>query len=134
MEGRNPAQLYTLVIGALLVVLGIGGFFYSASFDTGHGLGRDAVIGILDVNGWLNVLHIVTGAVGLLVVASYGRARAYAIGVGLVYLLVALGGFVAGDGGELLRLVPVSTEDDVLHLLVGVAGVGAGLATPAQED
>jgi hypothetical protein len=48
-----------------------------------------------------------------------------------VYLLVALLGLVAGDGDEILNFIPVNTEDNVLHLLIGVAGVGAGLATPA---
>jgi hypothetical protein len=44
---------------------------------------------------------------------------------------VALLGFIAGDGDEILNLVPVNTEDNLLHLLIGIAGVGAGLATPA---
>jgi hypothetical protein len=48
-----------------------------------------------------------------------------------VYPLAAALGFVAGDGDEILDLIPVNTEDNVLHLLIGIAGVGAGLATPA---
>jgi hypothetical protein len=40
-------------------------------------------------------------------------------------------GFVAGDGDEIFNLIPVNTEDNVLHLLIGIAGVGAGLATPS---
>jgi len=31
----------------------------------------------------------------------------------------------------LLDIVPLNDEDNVLHLLIGVSGVGAGLATPA---
>jgi hypothetical protein len=131
MEARSPAQVYALVIGATLVLAGILGFFYNASFDTGDGTQRDAVLGILDVNGWHNVVHIATGALGLLVAASYGGARAYAIGLGVVYLLVALLGFLAGDGDEIFNLIPVNTEDNFLHLLIGVAGVGAGLVTPS---
>jgi hypothetical protein len=133
METRSPAQVFALVIGATLVVAGIVGFFYNASFGTGDGTERDAVLGVLDVNGWHNVVHILTGALGLLVAASYGGARVYAIGLGAVYLLVALLGFLAGDGDEILNLIPVNTEDNVLHLLIGFAGVGAGLATPAVE-
>jgi hypothetical protein len=30
-----------------------------------------------------------------------------------------------------LNFIPVNTEDNLLHLLIGIAGVGAGLATPA---
>jgi hypothetical protein len=133
MEDRSPAQVYALVIGLTLVAAGILGFFYSASFSTGDGTERDAVLGILDVNGWHNVVHIATGAIGLFVAASYGGSRAYAIGLGAVYLVVTALGFIAGNGDEIFNLIPVNTEDNVLHLLIGIAGIGAGLATPAAE-
>jgi hypothetical protein len=133
MEERAPAQVYALVIGLTLVVAGIAGFFYSANFGTGDGTARDAVLGILDVNGWHNLVHIASGAIGLLVAASYGGARVYALGLGAVYLVVAALGFIAGNGDEILNLIPVNTEDNVLHLLVAFAGIAAGLATPARE-
>jgi Domain of unknown function (DUF4383) len=130
MERRSPAQAYALVIGATLVVTGILGFFYNANFGSGDGTERDAVLGILDVNGWHNLVHIASGVVGLALVGSYDGSRAYALGFGAIYLVVALLGFVAGDGDEIFNLIPVNTEDNVLHLLIGFAGVGAGLATP----
>jgi hypothetical protein len=133
MDERSPAQVYTLVIGLALVVIGIAGFFYIASFSSGDGAERDALLGIFHVNGWHNVLHIVSGAIGLVLAGSYAGARVYALGLGAVYLLVALLGFIAGDGGEIFGLIPVNTEDNFLHLLIGVAGIGAGLATPATE-
>jgi uncharacterized protein (UPF0333 family) len=131
MEGRSPAQVYALLFGVVLVVAGIIGFFYEGSFDTGDTAPRDAVLGILDVNGWHNVVHILTGVVGLAVAGSYGNARLYALGLGAVYILVAILGFIAGDGNEIFDFLVVNTEDNVLHLLIGVAGIGAGLATPA---
>jgi hypothetical protein len=132
MEGvRSPAQVFALVIGATLLVAGIVGFFYNASFGTGDGTERDALLGILDVNGWHNVVHVASGAIGLLLASSYGGARLYALVFGGVYLVVALVGFLAGDGEEILNLIPVNTEDNFLHLLIGLAGVGAGLATPS---
>jgi Domain of unknown function (DUF4383) len=132
MEGeRSPAQVYALVIGATLTVAGIVGFFYNADFGTGNGTPRDALLGILDVNGWHNVVHIASGAIGLLVARSYGGSRVYAIGLGAVYLVVALLGFIAGNGDEILNVVPVNTSDNSLHLLIGIAGLGGGLATPA---
>ena len=53
---------------------GIIGFFYDASFDTGTGEADD-VFGVLAVNGWHNIVHILTGALGLLV-AGLRRPRA----------------------------------------------------------
>jgi hypothetical protein len=133
MDERSPAQVYALVIGLTLVVAGVAGFFYNASFSTGDGSERDALLGILDVNGWHNILHIASGAIGLFVAGSYGGARVYALGLGVVYLIVTLLGFIAGDGEEILNLIPVNTEGNFLHLLIGIAGIGAGLATPARE-
>ena len=130
MDTSSPARLYALLVGGVLTIAGIIGFFYDSSFDTGDALTTDAVLGILDVNGWHNVVHIATGALGLLVASSYSGSRAYALGLGAIYLVVALLGFLAGDGDEIFNLIPVNTEDNFLHLLIGLAGVGGGLATP----
>jgi hypothetical protein len=130
---RSPAQIYALVIGATLVAAGILGFFYSASFSTGDGTERDAVLGLLDVNGWHNIVHLASGAIGLAVVGSYAGARAYAFGLGAVYVLVLVLGLIAGDGDEIFNLIPINTEDNILHGLIAIAGIGAGLATPAPD-
>jgi Domain of unknown function (DUF4383) len=133
MEERSPAQVFGLVIGLTLVAAGVLGFFYNASFGTGDGTERDAVLGILDVNAWHNIVHIATGGLALAFAGSYRASRSYAIAFGAVYLLVALLGFIAGDGEEIFNLIPVNTEDNVLHVLFGIAGIGAGVATPARE-
>ena len=134
MQQRSPAQIYALVFGIVLVAAGILGFFYEASFATGDDTltERDAVLGILDVNGWHNVVHILSGVVGLAVAGSYANARLYALGFGAVYIVVAILGFIYGDGDSIFKLIPVNTEDNILHLLIGVAGIGAGMATPTE--
>jgi uncharacterized protein DUF4383 len=126
---RSPAQLYALVFGVVLLAAGILGFFYNASFALDP-VERDPVLGILDVNAWHNLVHIATGALGLAVAGSYGGARLYAYGVGVVYIFVTILGFIYGDGEAIFGLLPINTEDNVLHLLIGVAGLGAGAATP----
>ena len=132
-ERTTPAMLYAGIVGAVLVVAGIIGFFYNAEFTTDESV-RDAVFGILDVNGWHNVVHILTGVLGLL---AYGAgvyaARSYAMALGAVYLAVAAWGFIVGDGDSILSIIPVNTEDNVLHLLLGVGGLWAAYATPAAQ-
>jgi hypothetical protein len=126
---RSPAQNFALVIGAALTVAGIVGFFYSGSFgDPGK---VDDVFGVLGVNGWHNVVHLLSGLVGLAVFRSYSGSRKYAIGLGVVYTVVAIWGFVIGDGESILGFLPVNSEDNVLHLLIALAGVFAGLGTRA---
>ena len=64
MEESSPARLYCLLVGGALVIAGIIGFFYEASFATGTAdvhANSDKVFGILAVNGWHNVVHIVLG-------------------------------------------------------------------------
>jgi hypothetical protein len=130
--GEHPARLYAGLVGAVLVVAGIIGFFYEADFTSDESV-RDAVFGILDVNGWHNVVHIATGALGLLAYAAGAYAsRSYALGLGVVYLFVAIWGFIVGDGDSILSIVPVNTEDNILHLLLGVLGLAAG-SVPARE-
>ena len=128
MEQANPARLYALVFGAVLVAAGILGFFYNTSFEAGGDIERDAVLGVLDVNAWHNIVHLATGALGLAAAGSVAASRSYALGLGVVYVAVAVWGFIVGDAGAILDLVPVNTEDNVLHLAIGVVGLGAGAA------
>jgi hypothetical protein len=130
MDSASPARLYCTLVGAVLVIAGIIGFFYTAGFDTGvSGVAADTdeVFGILAVNGWHNVVHILLGLLGLLA-AGYA-AREYALGVGLVYIVLAIWGFADGDN-IILGLVPLNNEDNFLHLILGLTGVAAGAATP----
>ncbi len=130
---RSPAQLYALIFGAVLTVAGIIGFFYNSDF-TSSVHDRSAVFGILDVNGWLGVLHIATGVLGLSAASSYSSARSCALGLGVFYFAVAVWGFAIGSGDSILSIIPVNTGDNVLHLLIGIAGIAGGMATPAVAD
>src|SRR3954454_25216548 len=106
MEERSPSQIYALLFGLTLVLAGIVGFFYSSSFgDPGK---VDGVLGILDVNGWHNLVHIANSMIGLLDFGSYANARLYALGLGGVYMAIAIAGFIAGDGSNLLSIIPVN--------------------------
>jgi Domain of unknown function (DUF4383) len=127
--GDNPARLYAGAVGATLVVVGIIGFFYSASFGSPGDV--DAVFGILDVNAWHNLVHMGTGLLGLAAFSAGAYAsRTYALGLGVVYIAVAVSGFIIGDGESILGFIPVNTEDNVFHALLGIGGLAAGVATP----
>lgn len=128
MEPAGPARLYASLVGALLVIAGIVGFFYSASFGSPGEVSE--VFGLFAVNAWDNVFHIVTGAIGLFV-AGYA-ARQYAFWLGGLYLAAALWGFAIGSGDAILGFLPVDTADNVLHALLGALGVLAALATPKR--
>jgi hypothetical protein len=129
MDTPSPARLYATVLGAALLVGGIVGFFYSASFGSPGEV--DDALGIFAVNGWANVLHILTGALGLLM-AGYASRR-YALWLGVLYLVLSLWGFALGSGEAILGCLPVNTADNLLHLAIGALGVGAALSTPVAK-
>jgi len=129
----SPASLYAGLIGAVLLVAGIIGFFYSASFGSPGNV--DAVLGILDVNAWHNLVHILSGVAGLAAYASGPRAsRTYALVFGVVYIVVAIYGFIIGNHESILGFIPVNTEDNILHVILGVLGVGAYAASDPDVE
>jgi hypothetical protein len=119
MQQQSAAAVYGLVVGVLLVALGVGGFFYNGTFTSDRGV-HDDLLGVLSVNGWHNLLHVATGAAALA-----WASRTCAFGLGGLYAGLAAWGFALGSGHSILGIVPVNTADNVLHLLVGIAGLGA---------
>jgi hypothetical protein len=128
MEPASPARLYATAVGALLVMLGVVGFFYGSSFGSPGTL--DHTLGALRTNGWLNVLWIVVGALGLLTAGSFSRAYALTAGV----LLTALGvwGLLLDPGQAILGHLPAAGANEALHLILGILGLLAFASTPRR--
>jgi hypothetical protein len=110
MEAPSPARLYAAAAGGLLFVLGIVGFFYDASFGSLDQY--EEALGALQVNGWLNLLYIATGAAGLLVAGV--ASRTFSLTAGLLFTLLAIVGW--GSLG--------------LNLAIGLLGLAAAAGTP----
>ena len=113
MEPPSPARLYAAVAGALLVVLGVVGFFYDASFAALDDL--QPALGAIEVNAWFNLLYVFTGAVGVLVAGV--ASRQYSLAMGLLYTLLGIFG--------------LGTE--WLHLTIGILGLAAAAGTPSES-
>ena len=126
ISDRTPAQLYALLFGVVLLAVGVVGFAVDGSFDSGSGIQGNELI-LFEVNGWHNLVHILSGVVGIALAGSRSGARAFAIGFGAVYLAVTVWGFV--DGESVLGLLTVNTADNFLHLAIAALGLGAGLAS-----
>jgi hypothetical protein len=128
MSTTSPARIYAMAVGVVLVAAGIIGFFYESAFTTDESV-RKAVLGLLDVNGWHNVVHIATGLLGILAARTLATARTYCLLFGVVYLLVCVWGFIVGNDGSILSIVPVNTADNILHLLLAAGGFAAYAAS-----
>ncbi len=128
MEAASPARLYAAAVGVLLVALGILGFFYSASFGAPGDV--EPALGVLRVNGWLNLLHLATGVLGLL--AAGVASRRYALLVGALYTVLGIWGLALAPGTAILGFLPAAGGDEALHLALGLLGLAAAAATPRQ--
>ena len=144
-RGRTLAQWYCYAIGAILALAGALGFFADATFDTSASQARDPVAGGnandrlqgdglvgFEVNGWHNVVHLVSGIVLLLLASQRGSARLGAIAFGLVYALVTVIGLI--DGNDVLGILPVNAPDNLLHIALSLLGLIAGFASPGGRD
>lgn len=111
----SAARLYASVVGALLLVLGIAGFF-----------------GAVDVDAGRNFLYAGTGAVGLFA-ASYA-ARPFAFAAGWLFTVLAVWGFALGAGEEIIGLFPTDPGDNWLRLAVGLLGLAAAAGTSRKRS
>lgn len=144
-QRRTPAQWYGYLVGAALLLAGVLGFLADATFDTagaqagdsaapsGNANGQlqgDGFLGF-EVNGWHNVVHLISGIVLLALASRRGRARLGAIAFGVIYAVVAIIGLL--DGNDVLGIIPVNPADNVLHVALSALGLLAGLA-PRHDD
>ena len=140
-KGMTPAQWYCLLAGLALLLAGIFGFLADASFDvsgTGDGDGGnangelqgDSFLGF-EVNGWHNVIHLLSGLLLLSAFRKRTAAKTVALAFGIVYGIVALIGLI--NGNDVLGLIPVNPADNILHIALSLAGILAALVSPRDE-
>ncbi|MCL6566977.1 MAG: DUF4383 domain-containing protein [Acidobacteriia bacterium] len=111
------AKTYALVVGVVLLLVGIVGFFVGDSTLFGLGFTMHH-----------NVIHVLSGAIGLWAGSSknVGAARMYALIFGAIYTLVAIAGFATGSEDLFGIPLKLNTTYNVIHLLIGVLGLAAG--------
>jgi hypothetical protein len=130
MEPPGPARLYASAVGALLIVLGIVGFFYGSAFGSPGTI--DHTLGILRTNGWLNLVWAAVGALGLLLAGV--ASRAYALAAGLLLTVLGIWGLTLAPADAILGFLPAAGADEALNLILGILGLLAYAGTPRRLD
>jgi hypothetical protein len=128
---RTPAQLFAYLVGAVLVVVGLVGFIADSSFETGSGINGDKLLGIFEINGIHNLVHIASGLLLLAIAPKRATAKTGVIAFGVIYGVVTLIGLI--DGETVLGLLPVNPADNVLHIALTATALLAGVASPADD-
>jgi hypothetical protein len=118
------AQKFARVFGAIYVLVGILGFIPAVGGSTSQ-TGNE-LLGIFGINLLHNVVHIAVGAAFLVGSSSDSAARGISIAIGVVYLLVAVLGFMKLE--FMVDLLAVNMADNILHVATAVLALYFGLA------
>lgn len=109
----------------VMIILGILGYVPAVAPD-------NLLFGVFEVGPVHNAVHIATGAIALIVGFTTERAaRGMFQFVGIVYAIVAIAGFFAGDDA-LLGIMAVNFADHILHVIIALLALGIGFA-PSPE-
>jgi len=117
------AKLYARIFGVVALLIGILGFVPGIS--SGYA-GSGFLLGVFAINPLHNVIHIVTGLIGIFAgyYAAGAYARTYALVFGIVYALVTILGFTPlVMDGSLLGLIPINMADNVLHIAISASAL-----------
>jgi hypothetical protein len=111
-----------LLVAAGFIVIGVLGFIPGVTT-------AGKLFGVFAISGLHNVLHLVSGLVGLALARTYAASRAYFLGGGVFYLALWLQGLFMGS-----RLLPINGADNWLHCGLGIGMVLLGLTLAGQRD
>jgi len=111
-------RLYAKVVGVTIVLIGIGGVL----------LGEKSLFGVLNIDIAEDAIHLITGGLmaGVGFRGSDSAVRSVVGGLGVVYLLVGVLGFVVPDLFGLLPHEYKTVLDNLIHLSLGVLGITVG--------
>ncbi len=126
------AQRFAQIFGLVYLLVGILGFIpplLTGNIPGVIGPFSGLLLGLFAVNWLHNIAHIAIGAAGLASYRSAAGARSYAIGVGVLYLLLFVIGLILPT---VFGLLPLNGPDNILHLVSGAAALAIGLASPTS--
>ncbi len=114
------AKKLALTFGIVFVLVGLIGLL--------GGLGIVGETGFFMTNTVHDWVHLISGIIFLIVAfAAAARSSVTMTVFGVIYLLVALLGFIGNN--PVLGFIPVNGADNVLHLILAVVILWGGLST-----
>lgn len=114
----TTVQRAAQIFGWVFVLVGIVGMVYSYSMEGA------LLLGIFPVNVVHNLVHILLGLWGIKSAGSFASAKSYATIAGLLYLVLAIVGYVEPNPADML---PLGGNDVYLHAVLGIILLGIGI-------
>lgn len=101
-------RTFVKIISVILVLVGLLGFI------------NDPILGIFETDTVHNIVHLLTGIIGLWAATKgEGAAKTFSKVFGVIYALVAILGLIMG-GDKVIGLMAVNGADHVLHIILAV--------------
>lgn len=123
------AKKFAVIAGIIFVIVGILGFIPNPIVSSAENA-------LFKTDVLHNIVHLLFGVILLAASRTWSSARKALIGSGVVYLLLAIVGFMQfgnSDEGMLLGLVNANGADNWLHLVLGLGLLGAGVISKTED-
>jgi hypothetical protein len=111
----------TLLFGIVIILVTLTNFVPAAVPEIND---VKLLFGMFLVGMPLIVIHLATGAIGVIVATLTGYARRYLQIFGGLFALLAIAGFIGGN--TILGLFDINLADNLLHTAFAAALLGAG--------
>jgi hypothetical protein len=120
----TTVQRVAQIFGIVFILVAIVGF---VATGMGNMVADPAtapqLLGLFAVNVLHNVVHLLFGIWGLMASRTFGGAKSYARIAGVLYLLLAVVGYISPNG---FGFVPLGGNDVWLHAVFGVVLAAVG--------
>ena len=120
----TTVQRVAQIFGIVFLVVALYGFTQTGMSNMESDPARaPQLLGLFAVNVLHNVVHLLFGIWGLVASRTFSSAKSYAQIAGVLYLILAVAGFIVPNG---FGLVPLGGNDVWLHLVLGLVLAGVG--------
>lgn len=116
---ENVHKTYSLVLGIVLALVGVWGFF------------SEMILGLFGVNMLQSVLHLIAAAFGVYAGVK-GDGMTYTPALGWIALVLGVLGFVPVVKDLLLSLLNINSAISVLHVVIGVVSLGVAYGVKSE--
>jgi len=127
---KTLAQRVALIFGVVFILVAVLGFITHGGTAMGVA-GGGMILGMFAVNLLHNVVHLLFGVWGVLSARTAAAARTYCRIGGIIYIVLAVLGFVAPTT---FGLIPIGGNDIWLHAVLGIVLAGVGFTDKGVAD
>ena len=107
-----------LVFGIVFLLIGILGLMQAGGREMGADPAPHVLLGLFPVNLLHNIVHLLFGIWGIAAARSYAGAKSYAQIAGVIYIVLAVLGFIAPTT---FGFIPIGGNAIWLHAVLGLA-------------